>query len=74
MLYEKSRFFLIARGVQLEHRVNPPCSDARSWCWIGDGERVGPQHIHQSVKHGGGPVIIWGCMRAFGEGGSMAQN
>jgi hypothetical protein len=48
-----------------ETKINKFDSDGRSWCWIGDGERVGPQHVHQTVKHGGGSVMIWGCMTAF---------
>ena len=40
----------------------------RSWCWIGDGDRIGPQHVHQIIRHGGESVIIWGCMMAFGLG------
>ena len=40
-------------------------SYGRSWCWIGDREHVGPQHVHQTVKHGGGSVMIWGCMTAL---------
>jgi hypothetical protein len=41
-------------------------SYVRSWCWIGDGERIGPQRVQQTVKHGGGPMMIWGCITAFG--------
>ena len=37
-----------------ETKINRFNSYGRSWCWIGDGERVGPQHVHQTVKHGGG--------------------
>ena len=33
-------------------------SYGRSWSWIGDGEHVGPQHVHQIVKHGVGLVMI----------------
>ena len=42
--------------------------DGRSWRWIGDIDRVGPQHVYQNVKHGGESVMIWGCMTAFGLG------
>ena len=51
-----------------ETKINKSNSDGRSWCWIGDGERVGPQHVHQTVKYGGGSMMIWGCMTAFGPG------
>ena len=40
-------------------------SNGRSWCWIGDGEHVGPQYVHQIVKHGGGLVMIWECITTF---------
>ena len=41
-------------------------SDTKSWCWIGDGERVGPQYVHHTVKNDGGSVMIWGCMTVLG--------
>jgi hypothetical protein len=43
-------------------KINRFNSNGRSWCWIGDGERIGCQHVHETVKHGGGPVMIWDCM------------
>jgi hypothetical protein len=48
-----------------ETKINMFNSYGRSWCWIGDGKRVGPQHVHQTMKHGGGLVMIWGRMAAF---------
>ena len=33
-------------------------SDGRSWCWIMDGEHVQPQHVQQTMKHGGGHIMI----------------
>ena len=36
-----------------ETKINRFNSYGRSWCWIGDGECFGPQHVHQTVKHGG---------------------
>ena len=51
-----------------ETKINMFNSDSRSWCWIGDGEHIGPPHVHQTVKHGDGSVMIWGCMMAFGPG------
>ena len=29
-----------------ETKINRFNLHGRSWCWIGDGERVGPQHVH----------------------------
>jgi len=53
-------------GFSDETKINRFKLDGRSWCWIGDGERVGPQHVHKTAKHGGGSVMIWGCMTVFG--------
>ena len=47
-------------------KINRCNSNGRSWCWIGDGERVGPEHIHQITKHVGGLVMIWGRMTTSG--------
>ena len=43
-------------------------SHARPWCWIGDEECVGPQHVHQTMKYDVGSVMIWGCTTKFGPG------
>ena len=51
-----------------ETKINRYCSNGRSWCWIEDGDRIGPQHVYQIVKHDGGSMMIWGCMMAFGQG------
>ena len=51
-----------------ETKINRFNSDGRSWCWIGDGDRVGPQHVHQTMRYGGGLAMIWGCMTTFGLG------
>ena len=48
-----------------ETKINRFDSYSRSRCWIGNGERIGPQHVHQIVKHDGGLVMIWGCMTTF---------
>ena len=48
-----------------ETKVNMFNSDGRSWCWITNGEHVQPQHVQQTLKHGGGHIIIWGCMTTF---------
>ena len=51
-----------------EMKMNMFNSDGRSWCWITYGEHVPPQHVQQTMKHGGGHIIIWGCMATFGLG------
>jgi hypothetical protein len=55
-------------------KINRFNSYGRPWCWIEDGEHIGPQHVHQFVKHGGGSVMIWGCMTAFGPGAGRYFN
>src|SRR6185436_19035143 len=51
-----------------ETKINRFCSDGRSWCWVRDGESRQPRHVKETVKHGGGSVMIWGCMTAGGPG------
>lgn len=51
-----------------ETKINRFCSDGRSWCWIRDGESLKPQQVKQTMKHGGGSLMIWGCMTAEGPG------
>ena len=51
-----------------ETKINRSCSGGRSWCWKGDRESCKPHHVKQTVKHGGGSVMIWGCMTAEGPG------
>jgi hypothetical protein len=63
-----------------ETKINRFCSDGRSWCWVRDGESRQPHHVKQTVKHGGGSLMIWGCMTAHGPGfmcrvfGKMTQH
>ena len=51
-----------------ETKVNRFNSNGRSWCWIEDGDCIRPQHVHHTVKHDGGSVMIQECMMAFGSG------
>lgn len=43
-------------------------SDGRFWCWERDGEGLQPRNVRQTVKHGGGSLMIWACMTAAGPG------
>ena len=51
-----------------EAKINVFNSDGRSWCWITYGEPIQPQHAQQTVKHGGGHIMISDCMTTFGLG------
>ena len=51
-----------------ETKINRFCFDGYSWCWILDKNNPQLQHILQTVKYGGGSIMIWGCMTAYGPG------
>ena len=51
-----------------ETKINRFCSDGYSWCWVADKNNLQSHQISQTVKHGGGSIMIWGCMTAFGPG------
>jgi len=51
-----------------ESKINRFGSDGRCWYWKRDNESVQPHHINQTVKHGGGSIMIWGCMTWHGPG------
>jgi transposase len=45
-----------------ETKINRFCFNGRSWCWIRDGEKRQKHNVKETVKHGGGSVMMWGCM------------
>jgi transposase len=51
-----------------ETKINRFGSDGCKWAWIRDGETVQNRHVKQTVKHGGGSIMILGCMTAQGAG------
>jgi transposase len=51
-----------------ETKINRFCSDGRSWYWSHDGSSLQPSQVKQTVKHGGGSIMIWGCMTTKGPG------
>jgi transposase len=51
-----------------ETKINRFGSDGRKWCWKTPGEQLQPRHVQATVKHGGGSLMVWGCMTAQGPG------
>lgn len=51
-----------------ESKFNVFQSDGKVNVWRRKGERLNPKNIKGTVKHGGGSVLVWGCMSATGVG------
>lgn len=51
-----------------ETKINRFNADGRSWCWISDKENLPDRAVKQTVKHGGGSVMLWSCMTSRGLG------
>jgi len=51
-----------------ESKFNLFGSDGHSWCWRRQGEEFDAWYTKKVVKHGGGNVIVWGCITAEGLG------
>ena len=49
-----------------ESKINRFNSDGRSWCWVRNGESS--SRVQETVKHGGGSIMVWGCMMVHGCG------
>ena len=49
-------------------KVNHFGSDGCSWCWVRDEQSQQPHQIEQTIKHGGGSVMIWGYITAYSPG------
>ena len=43
-------------------------SDGRDWCWRRPGEEFDARFTKKKVKHGGGRIMVWGCITATGLG------
>ena len=42
--------------------------DGRTWCWIEDKENIHVRDVNQIVKHGGGSIMLCGCLTCRGLG------
>jgi transposase len=51
-----------------ETKINRFGSDGRTWCWKSYGEAPSNRTCQATVKHGGGSLMVWGCMTAKGIG------
>lgn len=51
-----------------ETKVNLKGSDGKKWVWVRKGEGLTERTVEETVKFGGGSVMIWGCMLWEGVG------
>jgi hypothetical protein len=51
-----------------ESKIQRFDSEGRQRCWRIPGEPLGPRTVNPTVKHGGGNVMVWGCMTSRGVG------
>lgn len=51
-----------------ETKINRFGSDGRKWCWKIPARPLQPNHVIPTIKHGGGSLMVWGCITAQGVG------
>lgn len=51
-----------------ESKINRFNSDGRSWCWFRGVGQLEDRTVKTTFKHGGGGVMVWGCMTSKGVG------
>ena len=51
-----------------ESKFNTFTSDGRSFVWRRKNMELRKENLKPTVKHGGGSVLVWGCMSASGVG------
>jgi hypothetical protein len=51
-----------------ESKFNLFGSDGRHWCRRRTGDALRPQFTDKKVKHGGGSLMVWGCITRLGVG------
>lgn len=51
-----------------ESKFNLFGSDGLQYCWRKKGQALDPRYTKKQVKHGGGKVMVWGCVTADGVG------
>ena len=51
-----------------ESKFNLFGSDGRQWCWRRPGHDYDDVYVQKKVKHGGGSIMVWGCITSRGVG------
>ena len=51
-----------------ETKINRFNSDGRAWAWVRDDSSLQPKQVKQTVKHGGGSVMVWSAISVAGPG------
>jgi transposase len=51
-----------------ETKINRIGSDGRQWMWKQVGQGLTDREVQKTVKHGGGNIMVWGCMGWNGVG------
>ena len=51
-----------------ETKINRFNLDGRTWCLVNDQKNLPDRVVKQTVKHGGGSLMLWSCMTARGVG------
>ena len=49
-----------------ESKINRSCSNGISWCWSRDPHELSTRTVIETIKHGGGGIMIWGSMTSHG--------
>ncbi|VVC27140.1 Paired domain,Homeobox domain-like,Winged helix-turn-helix DNA-binding domain [Cinara cedri] len=57
-----------------ENKFNIFGSDGRVMVWRKPNKQMDCKHLCPTVKHGGGNVLVWGCMSATGVGNLVFIN
>ncbi|GLB39423.1 putative DDE superfamily endonuclease [Lyophyllum shimeji] len=51
-----------------ESKFNLFKSDGRQYAWFRPGQALDPRFTKKTVKHGGGSIMVWGCVTGEGMG------
>jgi transposase len=51
-----------------ESKINFFNSDGRSWTWFDKDKPLESRNVQQTIKHGGGGIMIWSCITSKGVG------